>query len=175
MENSFGAGFSYAFSILAGVFLTVLFISLGYDHHIQLNCDRAVEKLVDESRANGYISYQNYLDFSNELAKTGYIYNVTIKYESEIAVPSNDVNGYEDTYMAYYQDEILPYMFDGPDQGSNNGYRNFPMKNGDHITVNYSINCDSFSAIMIGFITTHHPYKTIYGGSDGAVGNNAAS
>ena len=77
--------------------------------------------------------------------------------------------------MAYYQDEILPYMFDGPDQGSNNGYRNFPMKNGDHITVNYSINCDSFSAIMIGFITTHHPYKTIYGGSDGAVGNNAAS
>ena len=57
MENSLGAGFSYAFSILAGVFLTVLFISLGYDHHIQLNCDRAVEKLVDESRANGYISY----------------------------------------------------------------------------------------------------------------------
>ena len=44
MENSLGAGFSYAFSILAGVFLTVLFISLGYDHHIQLNCDRAVEK-----------------------------------------------------------------------------------------------------------------------------------
>lgn len=175
MEDSFGMGIVYTITIMLGTFVTVLFMSLGYDHHIQLKCDRAVEKLVDDSRTNGYISYQNYLDFCNELGSTGYIYNVTVKHESNISVPSSTDNGYENTFMTYYQDEILPYMFEGPDQGNNNGYLNYPMKNGDNITVSYSINCESFSSIMLGLITIHHPYKTIYGGSSGKVGNNAVS
>lgn len=175
MAEKIGMGITYTITILLGTFITVLFMSLGFDHYIQLKCDRAVEKLVDDSRANGYISYQNYLDFCNELESTGYIYNVTIKHESDIAIPSANDKGYEDTYITYFQDEILSYMFEGPDQGSNNGYLDYPMKNGDNITVNYSINCESFTSMIIGLITIKHPYKTILGGSSGKVGNNAVS
>lgn len=172
MDELIGWWATAVFGISVIVFAVCMFLSLSYDHQVQLECDRAVEEFVDQSRANGYISYNNYLELADRLSATGYIYTIFIENDSKITVSSDSDLGYEDTYYASYEDEILEYMFNGPED-VNNGYRNYSMKAGDYLKVSYSINCRSFSSMIIGLITVHQSYKTIYGSSSGLVGANA--
>ena len=150
----------------AGItFLLVINIMFKTDSDVQVYCDSAIHEFVDESRASGYISAENYLDMVNKMNNTLNLYDIKIVHKSKKMVP-NDAGGYMDSYTAYYNNEILSVLF--PD--STDEYVNYPLKNGDYLQVSYQLKEPTITAKLMLMIQTHS-VKSIHGSYGAYVGS----
>lgn len=163
---------NYVVGIFLVLFLGISTLCLKMDTNAQSICNDAVVEFVDKARAAGYISAESYTEMMQRINSTNNLYDVTIQHESKTPVPQTDesgnasgkvVNGYD----AYYQDEILGYIFAG--DGSD-GFQNYPLKNGDYLQVTYELKEPTFATRLVTSFTTHTP-KTIYGSYGGYVGS----
>lgn len=171
MEEIFSAlGFTIGMGL--AVVIIVGALSFRMDNTSQVYCEDAVHEFVDSARQSGYVSPNKYMQMVETMNNTGNIYEVSIYIESYNAIPQTDKddntiqNKYESSYKAYHTDEILDYMF--PDTGEN---QNWYLKNGDFIQVSYEIKNNTIASQLIGFLTTHHNLKTIFGNYSGYVGS----
>lgn len=80
---------------------------------------QAVTKFVDSARLKGFVSPQMYMDFMQELDVTGNLYEIEMehrhkKYEPvylDPADPRTFQDRYSVIYDAYYENDILAYLF----------------------------------------------------------------
>lgn len=107
---------------------------------------QSVTKFVDSVRTKGYITPIMYNDFLQELATTGNIYNVEMehhhkKYHPEYADPSDPgtfLNRYSVVYDAYYQEDVMGYLFPQSNVDKQDERRRYRLTAGDHFQVSVS-------------------------------------
>ncbi len=161
---------------VVGIFLVALLgmssLCLKMDANAQSYCNDAVVEFVDKARASGYISAESYTEMMQRIHATNNLYNVSIRHESKTSVPQTNDAGRTtgkvvNAYNAYYQDEILDYIFAGDGSA---GFHNYPLKNGDYIQVTFELQEPTFATRLVTFFSAHAP-KTISGSYGGYVGS----
>ena len=160
-------------TIVALFLVPVILISLKTEDAVQSFVQAEAEQFVDESRAAGYISPENYLTFVNSIGRAG-TFEVELEHRSETAYPVTedeagnpaDGHAYRTGYKSYYREEILDEMFGG---GSDEPYL---MKNGDYLTVTVkgtgSSITNAFTRMFLG--SGSGGTMAVYGGMVGATG-----
>lgn len=126
-------------SILSDVIACILILLLLFVGPIYQNFE-TTDKLVDsianstitnfqkEVRKSGYIDFELYNDFLNELSKTGRVYKVTIIHTNRLVYPSKLIpNDYEIHEIKYSNDIIIKTIQDGASK--------YFMKYGDDFKV----------------------------------------
>jgi len=101
---------------------------------------QSVTKFVDSVRTKGYVTPTMYNDFQQELAATGNIYNVEMEHQHKKYHPEyNDsgifLNRYSIVYDAYYQEDIMNYLFPYSTVGKEDDSRRYRLTTGDLFQV----------------------------------------
>lgn len=106
------------FFILAIVFLII--VGPGYqnfntaDTIVDTLAKSTVDKYEKDIRKAGYIDQKTYMDFLNDLSKTGEVYDIKLTHTSRLVYPSKtNPNDYEIHEIKYGQDIILNTIKDG--------------------------------------------------------------
>ncbi len=161
---------------VVGIFLVAILgigtLCLKMDSNAQSLCNDAVVEFVDKARASGYISAESYTEMMQRINATNNLYQVSFRHESKTSVPQTNDAGQTtgdvvNAYNAYYQDEILGYIFEGDGSA---GFHNYPLKNGDYIQVTFELKEPTLATRIVTFFSARAP-KTISGSYGGYVGS----
>ena len=147
MEDILGKVVSSIVAIIAFVFLPVILITLKTEDAVQSYVQSRTVSFIDDCRASGCISPQNYLTYVYAIGATG-TYDIQIEHHGSIA---------------YYRDEILNEMFSA---GSEQDY---PMKNGDYLSITVQGKGSGITDALLMFFTGTDGGKVAvsYGGQVG--------
>ncbi|MFB4322592.1 MULTISPECIES: hypothetical protein [unclassified Paenibacillus] len=143
MSNSVSKWFAAFLALLLLYLVPAGEMARRQDDLSRLIVYQSVTKFVDSVRTKGYITPTMYNDFLQELAATGNIYNVEMehhhkKYHPEYADPSDPgsfLNRYSVVYDAYYQDDLMGYLFPDSNLDKSDDSRRYRLTAGDHFQV----------------------------------------
>ena len=162
MEDILGKVVSSIVAIIAFVFLPVILITLKTEDAVQSYVQSRTVSFIDDCRASGCISPQNYLTYVYAIGATG-TYDIQIEHQSSVAYPGQDPDTWLNGSIAYYRDEILNEMFGA---GSEQDY---PMKNGDYLSITVQGKGSGITDALLMFFTGTDGGKVAvsYGGQVG--------
>lgn len=146
MSNSVSKWFAAFLALLLLYLVPAGEMARRQDDLSRLVVYQSVTKFVDSVRTKGYITPIMYNDFLQELAATGNIYNVEMehhhkKYHPEYADPSDPgtfLNRYSVVYDAYYQEDVMGYLFPQSNVDKQDERRRYRLTAGDHFQVSVS-------------------------------------
>ncbi len=143
MSNSVSKWFAAFLALLLLYLVPAVEMARRQDDLSRLVVYQSVTKFVDSVRTKGYITPIMYNDFLQELAATGNIYNVEMehhhkKYHPEYADPSDPgtfLGRYSVVYDAYYQEDLMGYLFPESNVDKQDERRQYRLAAGDHFQV----------------------------------------
>lgn len=144
--------------------MPALIITLKQDDVSQGMADKAVETFVDNAKATGKISPNEYLALCNDIDKTGLQCQIELNVSKKFTRPEG--TGYETYSELYNKDEIVKEMF--PPSGENKYY---PLKQGDYIEVRVRNTAPSLGVKIANMLYFHDIIPVVYSDYGGYVGN----
>lgn len=165
MEDILGKIISAIMAIVALVFVPVILISLKTEDAVQSYVQSRTVAFIDDCRASGCISPQNYLTYVYAIGTTG-TYDIQIEHRSSVAYPGQNAGTWLNGQIAYYRPEILNEMFgSGMDQ-------DYPMKNGDYLSITVQGKGSGVTNALVSFFSDSDSggVSVSYGGYVGATG-----
>ncbi|PGT83232.1 hypothetical protein [Bacillus sp. AFS040349] len=150
--------------LLAIVLLFLVPLSFNFereDELASLTAQNAVTKFVDSVRNKGYISPTMYNQFTQELQKIGYTYDIEITHEKKTYFPvytdPSDPNSFTGEYMTdyqnYYSAQILPILFPDNTLPIDDDSRLYKLTTGDFFKVEVKNTNRTNSTILRDFLT----------------------
>lgn len=165
MEDGLGIILSIVLFVFVITGVTITHTTSTEEKMVQEYVDTKTTEFVDAVRSNGYMSKQMYMDYIQELLRTGNVYELKMTKEHSSYVPVYDDNGnFEDDYQKNmqksYEKEIIEQVMSGNDYTfSKNDYFYVEVYS-ENITINSKV----LEAIM-GIFPQNKTIHTYYGGA----------
>lgn len=167
MDENYGKVFTYIVGIIFILIVPVMLIAQKMDNVVQTYVDNAAIEFIDKARVTGYISKDSYLEFTEQLNNTTYLYDVKVEHYSKQAIPiynnTTFTGNYNIDYVVSYDKEIEETLFDND--------LNYNMKNGDYIKVIIKNKDKTLGSKLYSFFNKGANINTIYTIYGGYVGN----
>lgn len=143
MSNSISKWFAALLALLLLYVVPAGELSRRQDDLSRLVVYQSVTKFVDGVRTKGYITPTMYNDFIQELAATGNEYDVQMEHQhkkyhpvyADPADPDTFLHRYEVVYDAYYQEDLMRYLFPDSEQPKDDESRMYRLTVGDLFQV----------------------------------------
>ncbi len=176
MGDSLGRLASFFLSAVVFFIVPITIIALKQDDMKQTMVNDAVVEFVDESRAAGQITYNNYVKMYKTIGAAQEKCEIEINYKSAFEYPvfgpGNVVAGYERHYKAYNKTDILNAMqIIDPAHPANNKWEPFELKEGGYLNVSVKSTTPTLGTKMFRLFVPQYGGREIATSYGGYVGN----
>ena len=161
--DAVGKIFSVIVVVFAIFFVPIILMSTTKDEVTQSVVYNITADFVDNVRAQGYVSQDQYLEFVSALDNTGELYDINMTHSHEIVTPvyeNGEVVGTKTSEDCYYSDDILAQVYE-----TNGAYF---MNQGDTFSVEVSLKNKTLAQTMrqsvLGYVEESSPIYVVYGG-----------
>lgn len=144
--------------------LPAMIIATKQDDISQGMIDKAVVSFVDNAKATGKVSPEQYITMCNDIDKTGLQCHISLIVSKKFAIPQG--NRYETLHEDYIKEEITEEMF--PSTGENKDYL---LKHGDYIEVEVKNTAPSLGLKLANMLYQRKTDNVVYTTYGGYVGN----
>lgn len=140
MSNSVSKWFAAFLALLLLYLVPAGEMARRQDDLSRLVVYQSVTTFVDSVRTKGYVTPTMYNEFQQKLAATGNIYDVEMEHQHKKYHPEYSDDGvfldrYTVVYDAYYQEDIMRYLFPDSNVGKEDDSRRYRLTTGDLFQV----------------------------------------